>query len=336
MSVILAKGIIFARHKRKCPILEKNIGFLLCCCCCFSLSLLAQKESKNQVYLPENKYFKQVYNNNSDLSYFCPLGELGAPYSYIFSSEINPNFFIAENKKKPYALCITPSILIRMHSNSNPGDRSFAVRTPSYRVKARGFYALATTKKNYYHYLEGQYVHHSNGQDGLVLQPNGQINTSTGSFSTNYTYLSYHASQIDWLRQTDWSIGLEWHPWFVYHDAALIKNYGFTRIHYDASYIKSNSYTETEKGKTIQTKAEQWRVQWKSNYAINQIQTYTLGAWKRRLNAELIISYLPSSESSAGIYLATGYYGEDPYNIFFLDHYAFVRVGFCIVPFTRQ
>ncbi len=303
---------------------------------CFCSLLVAQKQENNLMYLPKNQYFKSIYSSNSDVSYFCPLGEMGAPYYYIFSSEMNPNFFITEPKKKPYALCLTPSILIRMRSNRNPGDRSFAVRTPSYRVKIRSFYALQPTKLNQYHYLEGEYVHHSNGQDGFVLQPNGQINTLTGSFSTNYAQLSYNSGKIEGLKHQFWTIGLEWHPWFVYHDVALLENYGFSRIHYDWMFKQSKTYSETENNKTTYGFTERWRLQWKNSYAMNKLKGSTLGDWRRRLNTEIIFNYLPKVESNAGFYLAAGYYGEDPYNIFFLDKYPFVRVGFCTIPFTGR
>jgi hypothetical protein len=254
------------------------------------------------------------------------LGEIGGFYGYVFSTDINANIYIAERKKKRFALCITPTIKVRMRSNNNNGDRSFAVRTPSYNVKMRAFYALSSSKPSQYQYLEFWSAHHSNGQDGYFLAPDGQVNTRNGSFGTNYGFVGYTAGLSEQLAEKVWSAGLEWHPPFLYHDDALIENYGFTRLHLNGIY-KRKRPLEKELFHDNARFLEHWRVQCKLGYSLNHLKGNTFWSWKRRFNGELLFNYLFQPESKAGIYFAVGYYGEDPYNIFFSDKYAFARLG---------
>jgi hypothetical protein len=272
----------------------------------------------------QNEYFKPIYNANTDVSYFCPLGEFGAPNKYFFSTEINPNLFVFEPKSRPFSIAVTPNIKVRMFQN-DLSNRSYAVRTPSFLFKVRFFYAFNSSDIQY-RYLESNYVHHSNGQDGFVLNSDGlTINTYNGSFSTNYAYLSFNKGKKQANGSSLLTIGTEWHFPFVYHDPALLQNYGFWRVHVQGLYKK---YKINNIASLFGDNVEHWRMQWKTSYAINTLKKNSFFDLKRRLNAEIMCTYLPNSEKSkAGFYLASGYYGEDPYNILFEQQYFFARIG---------
>ena len=310
-------------------LINKKRGISLICCFKIIISvLLAQTDTNTLRLYFQNEHFRTIYNENTDVSYLCPLGEFGAPGKYMFSSKITPNFFVLEPKKRPFAIAVTPSMKVRMFQN-NLSNRSFAVRTPSYLFKVRLFYALNSSDIQY-HYIETSYIHHSNGQDGFVLMPDAlTINTHNGSFGTNYAYLAFNKGRKQKKGSSLLTIATEWHFPFTYHDPAFIQNYGFWRMHLQGLYKrdKSNNFESL-----FGNKAEHWRVQGKVSYAINRLKNNSFFDAKRRLNAEIMFTYLPNHETSrAGFYLASGYYGEDPYNIFFEQQYIFARIGAAVV-----
>ena len=69
------------------------------------------------------------------------------------------------------------------------------------------------------------------------------------------------------------------------------------------------------------------RINTEFSYAINEIQGYDFLAPKKRLNAEISIHYSFPFMNNVFLMAAAGYYGEDPYNIYFNDKYGYVRFG---------
>ncbi|RZK68603.1 MAG: hypothetical protein EOO85_23980 [Pedobacter sp.] len=72
---------------------------------------------------------------------------------------------------------------------------------------------------------------------------------------------------------------------------------------------------------------ESMRINAEISYSVNEISNYKLLSAKRRLNAELSVNYGLPFMNNVFLMATAGYYGEDPYNIYFNDKYAFLRFG---------
>lgn len=72
---------------------------------------------------------------------------------------------------------------------------------------------------------------------------------------------------------------------------------------------------------------ENWRLNAVVSYAINKMDEYKLPALKKRLNAESSFHYSFPFMHHAFLMAAAGYYGEDPYNIYYRNKYGYLRFG---------
>ena len=268
---------------------------------------IPDKEMRNAEYI-------QWYKENSELSYTSPGGEIGAPSRYVINGKLTTNYMVLGTAKLPVAFSVIPDFTVRVRK-----ERSTGVRTPSFRLGGV-FYVRLTNASDRLDYLTLGFTHHSNGQDGDAINPDGTINTNNGNFSTNYLTLKYHFAGKVPFRAISKSFmlghnaGLEWHKWFDY-ERALEHDYGFTRLLYSFSLRK---YKE---GK------ENWRLNWESSYAVNPMSAYHLDAVRKRLNAEISFHYAFPFMSNVFLMAAAGYYGEDPYNIYYRDQYGYLRLG---------
>ncbi len=283
-----------------------------------------------------NQQFIERYKENSELSYTSPLSEIGAPSKYILSGKLTTTYILFGTKNSRIAFAVIPDFTVRVRN-----EKSAGVRTPSFRLGGTGYYRL-NQNPNQYKYTELGFTHHSNGQDAEAVNLDGTINTYNGNFSTNsLTSAIRFGNFTKHLKYEDYSsynyrIGLQWNKWFSY-EKALDKNYGFTRVLYNFSLRKYAFYRSAEGKKWIKNKSlnsdskklekEFIRLNAEISYAINSIQNTKITSAKKRLNAELSINYsLPFMQNV--FFMATaGYYGEDPYNIYFKDHYSFLRFG---------
>ena len=119
------------------------------------------------------------------------------------------------------------------------------------------------------------------------------------------------------------NIALRWNKWFAY-EKALENNYGFTRVNYSFS---ARSYGFFKTAKNINKEKEYLRLNANFSYAINQINNRPLSQVKHRLNAEITVNYSFKFMRNTFLMATAGYYGEDPYNIYFEDQYSFLRFG---------
>jgi hypothetical protein len=283
-----------------------------------------------------NREFITRYKENAELSFTSPKSEIGAPAKYIISGKLTTTYLLLAPKTSRFAFAIIPEFTVRVRD-----EKSAGVRTPSFKLGGTTFIRL-NENPNQYKYAELSFTHHSNGQDGEATNLDGSINTYNGNFSTNYLTSSYRFGNFSKtsINQTYHSnnhrIGLQWNKWFDY-EKALENNYGFTRLLYNFSFRKYAFYfSENNKGwkrslvlkpSGKQLEKEYLRINAEFSYAINKIQHYNLLAPKKRLNAELSIHYSLPFMHNVFMMAATGYYGEDPYNIYFNDKYSYVRFG---------
>lgn len=260
-----------------------------------------------------------LYKENSELSYTSPLGEIGAPSRYVVNGRLTTSYMVLTSKSLPISFSINPDFTVRVRN-----EKSAGVRTPSFKLGGSLYVRLSPSLTDYT-YAELSFTHHSNGQDGEALRADGTINTLTGNFSTNYLTTAYRFGYYTpKLSNGDYfgfhhKIALQWHKWFAY-EPVLAGDYGFTRLNYDFSF---RVYEHLKSG----IEKEKWRINTAVSYAVNPLTHYEFFAPKKRLNAELSVNYSFPFMQNVFLMATFGYYGEDPYTIYFQDKYAFARFG---------
>lgn len=283
-----------------------------------------------------NQEFITRYKENAELSYTSPKSEIGAPAKYILSGKLTTTYMLLAPKNSRFSFAVIPEFTVRVRD-----EKSAGVRTPSFKLGGTTFIRL-NENPNQYRYAELSFTHHSNGQDGEAINPDGSINTYNGNFSTNYLTTSYRFGNFSKTSfkqnysSNNHRIGLQWNKWFDY-EKALENNYGFTRLLYNFLFRKYAYYSSENKGSwkrnstnntsNKQLEKEYLRVNTEFSYAVNKIEGYDFIAPKKRLNAEISIHYSFPFMHNVFLMAATGYYGEDPYNIYFNDKYSYVRFG---------
>lgn len=299
------------------------------------VSLEIRNDTLFQLRKEANRDFIHLYKENAELSYTSPKGEIGAPGKYIINGKLTTTYMLLASSTLPVAFAVVPDFTVRVRD-----ERSSGVRTPSFRLGGILYLRLNTSLDNY-KYASLRFTHHSNGQDGQALNSDKTINTINGNFSTNYLTLAYNFGSIhfgyinysgrssDLIKQgsgrsslnkkrayysLNHELGFEWHKWFSY-EKALENDYGFTRLIYNFSLRRY----ENEK--------ENWRLNAGLNYAVNPMTGYQLMALKKRLNTEASFHYSFPFMNNVFIMAAAGYYGEDPYNIYYRDKYGYLRFG---------
>lgn len=283
-------------------------------------SIAVKREFANREYI-------HLYKENADLAYTAPGGELGAPAKYVINGRLTTTYMLLGSYKSPVAFAIIPDFTVRVRN-----EFSAAVRTPSYRLGFAAYARLNTTPDNY-KYGELAFTHHSNGQDQDALNPDGTINTRTGNFNANYLTLSYRFGQLtptnvnESYYSLNHRVGLQWYKFFRY-EPALNEGFGFTRILYGFSWRKYDEIEKNAKNKSkTKTEKETWRLNTELSYAVNKIPSKNLMDIQKRLNAEINFNYSFPFMHNVFLMAAVGYYGEDNYNIYFQDHYGYVRLG---------
>lgn len=267
-----------------------------------------KKENLNSAYLKQ-------YAENSEFSYTSPFGEIGAPTRYVLNGKLTTSYFVFAPERSRFTFVLQPDFTVRVRKEQSAG-----VRTPSFKFGGTLNFRISPTIERYAYASLG-FVHHSNGQDGSARNDDGTINTQTGNFSTNYLIIAYRfGSRLGNNSSYGFHHGFsfQWNKWFSY-EPVLEDNYGFSRVNYDLSFRK---YPAIRPGEP-----ETWRLQSNISYAINKLNNYSIFSPEKRLNAEISFHYRFPFMRNVYLMTAAGYYGEDPYNIYFQDLYAYVRLG---------
>lgn len=291
---------------------------------CFHLlaqdSLIIKRESANKEYI-------NLYKENADFSYTAPAGELGAPSKYVINGRLTTTYMLFGSYKSPIAFAIIPDFTVRVRNEFSAG-----VRTPSYRLGG-ALYARLNANPENYQYGELAFTHHSNGQDQDALNTDGSVNTLTGNFNANYLTASYRFGHLTETNADEsyysfnHRVGLQWHKFFRY-EPALDMGFGFTRLLYNFSLRKYGQIEiNARKKPKVKTEKETWRFNAEVSYAVNKIPAKNLANLQKRLNAEINFNYSLPFMNNVFLMAAVGYYGEDNYNIYFQDHYGYLRFG---------
>ena len=289
----------------------KNIIFILAFNFIFSVSVLGQ-ETDSIAPKINLTTIAQVSQGESYITFPTDIGNIEP---LIFEGNLNASFYIRTSKNARLIGVLTTQIIIRMYQ-----EYSLPVRTPSYIPQLTAYYRL--TKKPNINSLSlmGRLAHHSNGQDGSFYLENGEINTKSGNFSTNYIELGliktnfnsyFNAAQF-------FSTSFEWHPKELTDDD-LIGKYSLYRWNTIFSIFK------LPVEKTSQEKRASISLKGKTTWMFGDVYDKDFFDIDR-LNVSFTFFYHPKFLQDIGLF-AQIYHGMDYYNIYFNHQITVLRFG---------
>lgn len=274
--------------------------------------------------------------------------------------------------KAYHAIQIIPRFRVRQfQDDESQGDQSLPIRTPSYMPGIKYFLTFKSmweAEKSKRQYLSFYAYHHSNGQDGFEYNDDGSVNFYNGNFSEDVVFeIGYNAvshipfrgvieekaqTQVKRKSMRFWSANYEFHPrplsspafrWRkIYARRRLNLQYGhiFTPMVRDMVYsAKTDSYY-TDNFRPVERRRFLLNVSYAVDAELNRIQGNKIHPVRffdtRRLNAELSFYEKLMRTPYASVFAQAGYYGSDPYNIYFPQDLFFFRVGLAFGFFAND
>lgn len=266
-----------------------------------------------------NLSFNSIYRQNINPGFFG--NEYGSPIKTSLVADVNPNVILLNTSKSPFFVLFSPRVKLRLLN-----ARKAPVRSPSYMPGLKIFSRINTNAERP-QFLSLAYSHHSNGQDSPTLDSMGRFNRGAGKFTTNYYSFDYTAgkknvSSAQSLSQYG-SMGIELHTGLFDkgYSRELKENYGFVRINGSWLYDLFTGKRENDKY------GNHHRIQAKFMYIADHYENYSLLDLHKRLNVSLEYSYQPGFTENVSLAVATGYRGQDDYNIYFENSYPYVSIG---------
>ncbi len=286
--------------------LKKIITYILIL---FSILVNAQVVNDTTIDIIKLTTIAQVNQGESYITFPTDIGNIEPLW---FEANLNPDFYIRTSKNSRLLGVLTPQIIIRMYQ-----EESFPVRTPSYMPQITAYYRFSSATKINTFSSFIKIAHHSNGQDENFYLPNGEINTKSGNFSTNYTEFGiiktsynkkFNATQF-------FSTSFQIHFKDLTADE-LIGLYSLYRWNTQFSIFKISK--ENSKKSTISLKG-------KTNWMFDDINNWDFFSLDR-LNLSFTFFYHPKFLEDIGLF-AQIYYGMDYYNIYFNHQITVLRFG---------
>lgn len=255
----------------------------------------------------------QVNQGNSYITFPTDIGNI-EPLT--FEGNLIPNFYLRQSKNSRLMGVLTPQIIIRMYQ-----ERSYPVRTPSYMPQITLYYLLKGNNHANKFSLYGRVAHHSNGQDGDFFLENGEINTKSGDFATNYfetgVILTNYSNRYN--AHQFFKTSIEIHPagWI---QEELLGIYSQYRWHNTFSIFKLPIINsgQSSRNAAISLKGE---ITW----MLGNVKNLD-GTRFDRLNLSLTFYYHPKFMEDIGLF-AQVYHGSDYYNIYFSHRLDVLRFG---------
>lgn len=281
---------------------------------------------------------------------------------YVLSTDVNPVFGIS-NKSIKTVFHFIPKNKIRIHRDQYKlGDSSFPVRTPSFMPMLVMLYPISKsmdTNKPFY-YTSVLVAHHSNGQDGNATLPNGKNNTVNGNFATNFFELSLIKNfksyrKINFIKN---KLFINYNKFFYYSEhyfkysfeqhfgqaTPQLRKYGGSRINFRYGYIN----VIKSKNKLINTKnlkrpleigdyveKEKYRIILNASLIVQPNLLKPYSKFEKRFSYDATY-YLRILNDRLAWFFTVGYYGTDPYNIYYDKQYPFIRTGLAMGNFLFQ
>jgi len=271
-----------------------------------------------------NQNFDNIYLQNARISTFG--NEYGQPIPTQLVADLTGNFVLFATPRSRFAFIFNPRVKLRLLNT--PGA---PVKSPSYMPGGTLYYRL---NRDGYRpsFLALSYSHHSNGVRGPTLNPNGTFNTDSGKFTTNFYTLAYtHGKRVD--RQNTISnryetLGLELHSalFGTGYSEALKDQYGFVRVNGSLMYNLAKARTDAINPEN-RTFNNWMRLQIEFSYIMDKYSTYNIGQVNKRLNISALYFYQFPFMQNVALMAGGGYRGQDDYNIFLQNSYAYFTVG---------
>ena len=271
-----------------------------------------------------NQKFDGIYLQNAKVSTFG--NEYGNVLPTSIVADLTGNFVLFATPKSRFSFIFNPRVKLRLLNASGA-----PVKSPSYMP---GGTLYMRVNRNAYKpsFFSLAYSHHSNGVKGPTLNPNGTFNRDTGKFTTNFYTLTYtRGKQVDrqnTISNRYESIGLELHAALVGlgYAKALKGQYGFARLNGGWMYNLSRSRPD-DMDAHKRTFNNWMRLQLEFQYIMDKYSTYEFLDAKKRLNVSASYYYQFPFMQNVALMVGGGYRGQDDYNIFFQDSYAYFSVG---------
>jgi len=272
-----------------------------------------------------NSDFNELYLQNSDIGFVTfPYTQVGMNKYTMLTANLTPHYFVFP-KHWRIGLTLTPQIRIRIWD-----DVSYPIKTPSFIPHATLFFKLNLNKQSY-KYLSLNLAHHSNGQDGAPLNPDGTINLVNGNFATNYVEAALNMGSEKADGNHYYKIGLEVHSGLfdILDEPAYRDKYGHIRINLRTSgskYINiltRKIFKKRNEDPTVY-KQEKWRTVFEGMYILDKNIDIN---WYQRFNAELKVYRKIKNSPNTAWFISAGYLGHDYYNVYFLHSYPIMRFG---------
>jgi hypothetical protein len=271
-----------------------------------------------------NRDFNDIYVQNLKPSFFGQ--ELFQPVKTKLVGDINAHFVLLNTPKSRFFFDVSARIKVRLLS-----EYGEPVKSPSYMPSGNLYYRI---NRDPYkpQFLQLSYTHHSNGIRGPTLRPDGSFNRDSGKFSTDFYSLNYTiGKRIDKTNTIDnhySTLGIELHRGLFGKDAALglPGNYGFVRV--NGGYIYNIAKKYADDIDPAKSSFKNWqRIQFDFTYIADKYSGYKASNLKKRLNASLKYYYQFPFMQNVSFIVGGGYRGQDDYNIYFEDSYAYVQFG---------
>jgi len=215
------------------------------------------------------------------------------------------------------------------------------------------------------HYFALKIFHHSNGQDGIHFLPDGYWNRYNGDFSDFIIYEFIYGGLKQGKPQNDketkallgnstrtsapynyyWNGSFQLSPkssldpdmtkYHLYGQYRTTGEIGFIWAPYYQDYIVSrdkkiktpiNSPARKEIFRLYANLTYIWDYDFNTGsiYNLQPVKMYDI---TKRLNISVTFSARVPGTSFAGLFLQGGYYGQDPYNVYFQQSVLFIRAG---------
>lgn len=271
-----------------------------------------------------NQQFNGIYQQNARLSMFG--NEYGNKLPTSLVADLVGNFVVFSTPKSRFAFIFNPRVKLRLLNASGA-----PVKSPSY-MPGGTLYMRLNSDAYKPSFLSLSYTHHSNGVKGPTLNADGSFNRDTGKFTTNFYTLTYtHGKRVDHLNAISnryESIGVELHAALagLGYAKALKNQYGFARLNGNFFYnlLRVGSDNVPADKRTFNN----WmRLQLEFQYIMDKYSNYGFFDAQKRLNVAASYYYQFPFMQNVALMVGGGYRGQDDYNIFFQDSYAYFTVG---------
>ncbi len=255
----------------------------------------------------------QVNQGNSYITFPTDIGNIEPLW---FEGNLIPNFYLRQSKNSRLMGVLTPQIIIRMFQ-----EESFPVRTPSYIPQFTLYYLLREKAYAKNTSIYGRVAHHSNGQEANFFMDNGEINTESGDFSTNYFELGIIKTNFNKQLNASqfFKSSVEVHPQGWYADE-LEGIYSRVRWHNAFSIFKlsNKNIDRKQRPADISLKGE-------AIWMFGELNNWE-SASNKRLNLSLTFFYHPKLLEDIGLFMQY-YNGSDYYNMHFNHQLNIMRFG---------